>query len=548
MKFKFNHINISTFVTFINSILFFFFFLIMIIVINLVMKRYALSEAENKAKVLLDHNLAVHQYFNQTLKPDMFSYLESLGKKNDTIIFNPVWMSSTYAIRGINKYFDEIDKSDYYYKECAINARSPENEADSYEMDFIKRLNSDKNIQIHSGIREIDRRLFFTVLRRGESMESSCLRCHSTPDKTPRGLVEHYGPVRSFNRYTGETVSAISIRIPLTDAYDHANTVSFQLSGVLVIFMMLLFAVQKKIFYRYVFVPVNSIRERAAAAAGNLFHPWEEVTLPFGKELSALTSDFNIMARSLLENRQVLEKSVQERTRELETSNSLLLEEIEQRKAVETELKNSLDEKETLMKEIHHRVKNNFQMVMSLIDMQGSEVNDTALAGKLSDLVNRIRSMSMVHEKLYLSKNISRINFAEYLKNISEEIRESRSVVNKSITIRVISEEVFIDIDQAIPCGLLVNEIITNSMKHAFPLNTPGEIVITLTMGTGNEAELMISDNGIGLSKEKKPDAKSFGMELIRHIVKNQLNGEYIINEDGGTSYLIKFKVKKAKG
>lgn len=537
-------IRISTFITVINSILFFLFFVSMIFIINMVMKKHALSEAEEKARIILDHNLAIHSYFNKTLKPDMFRYLESTGHTGDSMVFNPVWMSSTYAVRGIDRYFDEIDRSDFYYKECAINARSPANEADAWEKDFIERLNADMNLTMQSAIREIGGRLYFTVLRRGESMEDTCLRCHSTPVKSPRGLVEHYGPVRSFNRHLGETVSAISIRIPLNDAYSHADSLSLQLAGALIMFMLILFIVQKKILNRYIFSPVNAVSSSAAEVAGDRLHLWKEVPLPFGEELRTLTGDFNTMARSLIDQSRTLEERVQERTEELERANENLHQEIEQRKEAQERLRKSLDEKEMLMREIHHRVKNNLQMVMSLINIQAQGLSDEALAERLGDLNNRIRSMSMVHEKLYLSGNISQINLAEYIQGISREIMASYPGGESRISMHVTSDELFIGIDQAIPCGLVVNEIITNSMKHAFPQGAQGEITVKLTALPGDMAELAIGDNGIGMSKGNKGD-HSFGLELVRHIMKNQLRGQVEVSEEGGTSYRITFMVRK---
>ena len=134
-------------------------------------------------------------------------------------------MSSTYAIREIDKYYRALESSDYYYKECAINARSPENEADAYEKSFIEEMNTNSGLLNRSVVRLLDGKPYFVVLRRNEVMEEVCLRCHSTPDKAPADLVRYYGPERTFNRKVGEVVSAISIRVPLAFAYEKMPTV-----------------------------------------------------------------------------------------------------------------------------------------------------------------------------------------------------------------------------------------------------------------------------------------------------------------------------------
>ena len=150
--------------------------------INYEMRVQAFLEAESKARLILDHNLATHTYFSQQLKPKLFDRTNSFRSSD---YFEPTWMSSTYAIREIEKYFTMISPWKYYYKECAINARSPENEADPYEKSFLKNLAGNPKLAIRSAVRELNGKPYFVTLRRGELMEASCLRCHSTPDQAP---------------------------------------------------------------------------------------------------------------------------------------------------------------------------------------------------------------------------------------------------------------------------------------------------------------------------------------------------------------------------
>jgi PAS domain S-box-containing protein len=250
-------------------------------------------------------------------------------------------MSSTYAVREIQEYFQSLSPTDYYYKECAINARSPENEADAYESAFIAEMNADPELVSRSGIRVIDGQPFFVTLRRGEVMEETCLRCHSTPDVAPDGLVNEYGPVRSFDRELGEVASAISIRTPLSAAYAEVNRFSWRLSGVLLILLFSLFGVQFWLYRRLLFIPLIRIHDKALQISRKEEHLGEEIPLPVGRELSELTAAFNAMSIGLRRNRDQLEERVVERTAELERLNTQLQQDIAERERAEEALRAS---------------------------------------------------------------------------------------------------------------------------------------------------------------------------------------------------------------
>lgn len=176
-------------------------------------------------------------------------------------------MSSTYAVREIDKYYHEIEKQEYYYKEAAINARSPKNEADAFERDFIERLNRSSELVEQSMVRLIDDKPFFVVLRRGEALDQNCLRCHSTPEIAPADMVEYYGSERSFHRQEGEIVSAISIRIPLAAAYKDINKLVWKLSGLFGVTLLIVNGLSIYLGNRWVFLPLRNIRIKAMAVA-----------------------------------------------------------------------------------------------------------------------------------------------------------------------------------------------------------------------------------------------------------------------------------------
>lgn len=289
--------------------------------VNSEMRQQALSEAEAKARIMLDRNLSAHTYFTHQLKPALFELSKNRFEPGH---FDPVWMSSTYAVREMQKYFRSLNPNDYYYKECAINARSPKNEADSHERRFLEKLNTNPDLTARSGIREIKGEPYFYVLRRGETMEASCLRCHSTPEAAPDDMVAEYGPERSFDRQVDEVVSAISIRIPLDKAFANANRLSRFLSAELLLILLAILGVILWFNRQYLFLPIDRIREKSRQIAESETRPGETIDLPKGLELQGLTESFNDMSRKLGRQMTELEDRVKQRTAELTEKNAEL--------------------------------------------------------------------------------------------------------------------------------------------------------------------------------------------------------------------------------
>lgn len=220
------------------------------------LREHVLEGARERAELLIDRSLAVHSYINEELKPELFDLTTPLLSEES---FDPSWMSSTYAVRRIGTYTDTGSGS-YYYKECAVNARSPENEADPDEAAFLEALNEDPDLQERSGVRVIDGEEYFFLLRRGETMQKACLRCHSTPDEAPSAMVAIYGADRSFGRHEGEVVSAISIRIPMAVANAEADSVTWSLSGALLAVLVLM------LISAYLYIDRQAVRPLAAMA------------------------------------------------------------------------------------------------------------------------------------------------------------------------------------------------------------------------------------------------------------------------------------------
>lgn len=280
-----------------------------------VLREHALEMAESKSRLILDHNLAIHTYFTHDLKPSLFDSTDSFLEEG---YFDPTWMSSTYAVRKVEDYFQQINPSDYYYKEAALDARSPQNEADAYELHFLTELNQDPDLVVSSVIREIEGEKYFTVLRRGETMQEDCLVCHSDPETAPIGLVEMYGDQRSFQREVGDVVSAISIRVPLEKTYQEMSRLAWMISGFVAVSLVLVFGVLNLVRVRAVMQPLQRISDKARLISSSSQHLGETIQPPVFREMRRITESFNAMSLALQEERDHLEERVKARTSELE--------------------------------------------------------------------------------------------------------------------------------------------------------------------------------------------------------------------------------------
>lgn len=194
-------------------------------------------------------------------------------------------------------------------------------------------------------------------------------------------------------------------------------------------------------------------------------------------------------------------------------------------------------ENELLLKEIHHRVKNNLEMVKSLIALQSAQIEDTATKDAMIASQNRVQSMGIIHQKLYQGDNLGSIEMKDYFLNLSEGILDTFNAEEK-IKIECAMDNLNLDVDTAVPIGLIVNELLTNALKYAFPENKKGEISISLEKFKSNHLKLKVSDNGIGKVKGLAPKGTGFGSQLVS-LLTQQLNGKMVERSEKGT--LIEF-------
>ena len=273
----------------------------------------------------------------------------------------------------------------------------------------------------------------------------------------------------------------------------------------------------------------------------------------------AVARDITELVRTqdeLRKARDELEIRVQERTAALAAANNAMQQEIAERRQIEAQLKTSLADKEVLLKEIHHRVKNNLQIISSLLSLQSNRIVDPRdiMAFKESQL--RVTSMALIHEKLYQSEDLASLNFTQYIEILANELYRSFGVSSQNVKLEVDVTNIPMELNFAIPCGLIINELLSNSLKYAFPNNRSGNIRIHFTTHTPENTDkinsqtqspipltLLISDDGVGLPNGFDIDeTETLGLKLVQTLVR-QLGGSMNIETHDGTAFYILFSV-----
>lgn len=232
-----------------------------------------------------------------------------------------------------------------------------------------------------------------------------------------------------------------------------------------------------------------------------------------------------------------------QKTKQLNDLNHSLEKEIAEKKSTQEKISKALKEKEVLLKEVHHRVKNNLQIISSMFKLQIEHIEDESVLEIFRDSQNRVKSMAMIHDKLYGSYDSSKIDFQEYVKSLIKGLFLSHGVSDNRIKLDLRQDFLSIHIDIAIPCGLIINELVTNSLKHAFPNNATGQITVELRINKNNEMDISVFDNGVGMPCGFDLNKKAFfGLQLVSILVK-QLDGTFSIQSDAGTMARVNFSV-----
>jgi two-component sensor histidine kinase len=213
------------------------------------------------------------------------------------------------------------------------------------------------------------------------------------------------------------------------------------------------------------------------------------------------------------------------------------------RKQVEEKIKASLKEKEVLLSEIHHRVKNNMQIISSLLKLQASSIGDERVTDVLRECRGRVQTMAFVHETLYSSDTLAFIDFKTYISKVANQIFQSYVTGKGRVKLEVDAEDIKLGIEQATPLGLITNELVTNSLKYAFPENRSGEIIVRIGAVEQDSIEFVFSDNGIGIPEGLDwRNTDSLGLRLVILLAENQLDGTVSLDRGKGTHFTVRFR------
>ncbi|NLX52761.1 MAG: DUF3365 domain-containing protein [Deltaproteobacteria bacterium] len=492
---------------------------LVLLLVNQSMKQQALLEAEAKARILLDRNMAVHTYFSHILKPRLFEWTEPFRPPD---YFDPAWMSSTYAIREIHKYFAALNsETAYYVKDAAIDARSPENEADAFERAFLEQLNRGGKQDHQAEVRQIDGKPFLTVLRKGEVLEESCLRCHSRPENAPQNMFAFYSRERSFNRHSGEVASAISLRIPLADAYQGMYRAFWKTAIVLAAVLAVLFIIQLYLYRRFLTKPLAMLRDKAVEIAGSREHLGETIPQPAVYELRELADAFNDMSAKLRAGRDRLEERVLERTRELHTANNRLQKEVRERTQAEAEVSRLNNDLERLVRErtaqlestlrelesFSYSVSHDLRSPLRAIDGYGytllDEYADKPLDEQGRRYLERIRKgaqrMGNLIDDMIEMAQVTRARFSRQpvdlsrlVRKVAEKVRQSRP--GQQVEVRI-EEGLVADCDPDL-MRIALWQLMDNAWKFTAAVSHP-KIEFGRDIRDGKQV-FFLKDNGVG--------------------------------------------------
>ena len=223
----------------------------------------------------------------------------------------------------------------------------------------------------------------------------------------------------------------------------------------------------------------------------------------------------------------------------------MVFRDITKRKQAEEQIKASLREKEVLLREIHHRVKNNLQVISGMLYLQSGYIKDKKALEMFKETQDRIKSMALIHDELYQSKDLSQIDVAKYIQKLATDLINSYRITPDDIKLKIDVHEVLLVVNTAVPFGLIISELVSNSLKHAFPKGREGEIRIYLRLDSDNKFVLIVSDNGVGFPKDLDfRNTETLGLQLVTTLVK-QLNGTIELDRSAGTTFTLTFAGQK---
>ncbi|MBZ0107740.1 MAG: HAMP domain-containing protein [Candidatus Scalindua rubra] len=289
------------------------------------------------------------------------------------------------------------------------------------------------------------------------------------------------------------------------------------------------------------FLPLTKIKYIFVFSGGGVFF----LVLFLGFVISA---KMNVIIKKMTEGIKRIANGNLEHPIAIGKRNDEIGEVVESFNSMTIKLKELLNEKELLMREIFHRVKNNMQVISSLLSLQCKYIKDEKYIEMVKESQDRIKAMALIHENLYRSKDLSNIDFNDYVKSLVNGLLLSYKMDTNKITLKINIKTFFFAIETAIPCGLIINELISNSLKYAFPEGRDGEINISLRSLDNDELEIIVSNDGVNFPNDLDfRDTESLGLRLVTNLAENQLHGKIELNRSKGTEFKIRFKEIKYK-
>jgi len=516
---------------------------------------------DQQVGLALSYDLAIRDYFAEKVRPLMYRLVD----EGD---FIPETMSTSFVARNI---FEKVSKDfpDYIIKFSARNPRNLANLAGPAELKMIKYFNDNPQETTWDGEIPMGGKQYFAKFS-AMRMEETCLRCHGDPADAPASMKIIYGATRGFYLPLGRIVGLDTIAIPVdkinkllwSETANNFIMLGFALMALIVSMVLILrFVVTNRLsriaehFERTtdqdengVIEPIEVLGKDEISTVAESFNTLalkvNEAYRLLESKVAARTMKLTSTKEALQKAHDELEKRVRQRTIELSKANEQLKTEVEERKRAEEKIKSSLGEKEMLLREVHHRVKNNFEIISSLLDMSSMDTESRETQNILGDARARIYSMALIHSQLYQSNRFDQVNMEGHVQELVDHLSLVYADIGKYIEAVIEPSDLYLSVNQAIPCALVLNELVVNAYKHAFRVGDRGRVYISARRSTDNMVQIRVKDDGDGIAEGVDiTKSHGLGLKLVKQLVTGQLKGKMHVNRDGGTEILIEFKM-----